>query len=196
MNKKMIKFLSVLLVSAVCLVFSGCVNLKPKADVVKLYALGPVEAAPETTATGPSMYVARPNLPGFLDGKRLQFRSANGEVEELSKARWAEPLEDGIARALAEYLQHKGGRKVSGFYPWPKNRDDLELRVHIYKLGALKSGEVSMLVEWELRSAGKARSAGTFESQGIQWQQGDSDSFVAGINRALEQLASDVDAAL
>ncbi|MGJ8654479.1 MAG: PqiC family protein [Opitutaceae bacterium] len=189
MNKIIMNFLSAIFVLVACLAVNGCVNLKPKADVVKLYALGPVEVTAPTASNGPSVFVARPDMPAFLDGKRLQFRSENGEVEELSRARWAEPLQEGVARALAEYLQQQGVHDVSGFYPWPKKRDDLELHVHLFKLGALESGEIRMSADWEFRKAGKVQRSGSFQSQGLTWQVGDPDSFVAGINQALDQLA-------
>jgi uncharacterized lipoprotein YmbA len=180
-----------------CLGLSSCLNLKPKVDDVKLFALGPIETESVSAAKGPAIYISRPDLPAYLDGKRLQFRKDNGEIGELKNARWAEPLEEGVARALAEYLLASGEQQVSGFYPWPmRSRDGLELRVHFYKLGALASGEIRMVANWELRDSKQILKAGKYQSEGITWVLGQAESQVEGLNRALAQLALEVSASL
>lgn len=192
-NKMRLSRLYIIGFSLCCLALSGCLNLKPKVDDVKLFALGPIDVKAEPTRKGPAIYISRPDLPAYLDGKRLQFRKVNGEVGELKNARWAEPLEEGVARALAEYLLASGEQQVSGFYPWPmRSRDSLELRVHFYKLGALASGEVRMVANWELRDSKQVVKSGSYQSEGITWVTGQAASQVEGINRALSQLAVEV----
>ncbi len=189
-------FYKVLLLSLLfggCLGLGGCLNLKPKVDGVKLYALGPVESVDRVAVGATSIYISRPDLPVYLDGKRLQYRLSNGEVGELSHARWAEPLEAGVARSLAEYLQSTSPRGVSGFYPWPKRtRESAELRVHFYKLGALENGDIRMVADWELHQTDRLIASGMYQSTGIVWAVGNPTSLVGGLNEALQQLAAEV----
>ncbi len=189
--------LRVLVLCLLCGGLAGCVNLKPKADVVKLYALGPGEFSPEAAKAGPPIYVARPDLPAYLDGKRLQYRHADGEVRSLRRARWAEPLQEGVARALAEFLIDSNGLPVSGFYPWPEpSGGELKLRVHLHQIGATAAGEIRMVANWELQNGRVLVASGLYQSEGIEWRPGDAESLVAGINLALSQLAAEVAGAL
>ncbi|MEN8725001.1 MAG: PqiC family protein [Lentimonas sp.] len=192
-NKRSAFFLYIALYGALSITLGGCVNLKPKADPVKLYALGPVNSAVDGRESGRPIYVARPHMPAYLDGKHLQYRSANGEVEALSHARWAEPLEEGVARCLAEYLIQPNGKNAIGFYPWPdRTKNGLDLYLQIFKLGVFENSEIRMTVSWELKSGSKTQQAGTFQSKGITWETGSAESLVAGINLALAQLAEEV----
>jgi uncharacterized lipoprotein YmbA len=180
-------------VSVFLIALTGCVNLKPKQVETKLYALGAVDSRSAFKVDGPPLYVARPHLPAYLDGKRLQYRSANGEVKELSRARWAEPLEEGVARSLAEFLTRGGYAGATGFYPWPKrSKGGLELRVYFHKLGALEDGTIRMAAGWDLRQGSKVQKTGAFDSAEINWNASDADSLVAGINSALDQLAKEI----
>mgnify|MGYP000865313625 CR=1 FL=1 len=192
-NKQAIRFMMFALGSLLLgLLMSSCVNLKPKPDPVKLYALGPIESQPTHNTQRVAIYVARPDLPAYLDGKRLQYRNPNGEIDELGKARWAEPLEEGIARSVSEFLMAK--QPVSGFYPWPNRvRDSSELLLKFYKLGALSDGTIRMVVDWELRDGVNIQQSGCFESSAIGWDQGNAESLVAGLNQALQQLAESLE---
>ncbi len=192
-NKQSVFLLHLLILSVVGITLSGCVNLKPKADPVKMYALGPVDSSASVSGQGPSIYVERPNMPAYLDGKRLQYRTASGEVEALKYARWAEPLEEGIARCIAEHLIQSSGQHVAGFYPWPdRSKESLDLYVQFYKLGAFENGEVRMAATWELKLGSKTQRAGTFQAQGVTWERDNAESLVTAINSSLAQLAEAV----
>ena len=85
---------------------SACVNLQPQPDYMRQFALGPTTTtqAKETVSTTPenlgTAFIARPEIPSFLDTPHMQYRALNGEILSLSKSRWAEPLSEGTARAL------------------------------------------------------------------------------------------------
>lgn len=180
------------LFTALC---SGCVNLKPTADVTKQYALGSEAGALMLTTEPESvLYIARPNLPGYIEGLHLQYRSANSEVISLSKARWIEPLDQGIARTIGELLLESGKHTVSGYYPWPqKNRNAAQLKVNFFRFGGSADGQIELSAYWELVGAdGEVENQGLFTAKGIEWQVGDAESLVAGLNQALVELVLDV----
>jgi len=192
-NKPFRRYFIVWLLSILCAVLSGCVNLTPSKVVTKLYALGPIEATSVKVGQSTELHVSRPNLPVYLDGKRLQYRGSNGEIGELRGARWAEHLEEGVARSLAEYLIQVGATQVTGFYPWPqRSRDGLSLRVRFFKLGALEDGSIRMLASWDLLKGSTLQKSGVFESSQIQWDPSSAESLVAGLNSALEEFAREI----
>jgi len=192
-SKQFPKYITILLLGLLCVTLSGCVNLSPTKTEMKLYALGPVEVSMADDAQGRDLrdlHIARPNLPVYLDGKRLQYRGIRGEIGELSGARWAEHLEEGVARSLAEYLIEEGATSATSFYPWPqRSRVGLTLRVYFNKLGAMKDGSIRMVASWDLQKGSVQQRSGVFESSDIKWEPGSADSLVAGLNTALREFA-------
>jgi len=120
----------------------------------------------------------------------LQYRSANSEVVSLSKARWVEPLDQGIARTIGELLLESGNHTVSGYYPWPQqNRNAAQLKVSFFRFGGSADGKIELSAYWELEGAdGVVENQGPFTAEGIEWQVGDAESLVAGLNQALVEL--------
>jgi uncharacterized lipoprotein YmbA len=86
------------------LVVAGCSLPEVQPDLTRYYLLTPAAAAPAAEAAVPerpwriSLHVA--DLPAFLRGKLMQVRVAGNEVRFLDQARWAEPLESGLARVM------------------------------------------------------------------------------------------------
>lgn len=188
--------LPALLVASVFLLWlSACVNLKPKASLTKSYTLGPIEAvAPEEAPSQDHhLYILHPQIPAYLDGPRLSYRLASGEVKNMESARWAEPLAEGIARAMALFMSETSLIRVVGHYPSPNTTPEASrLSLNFQRFGATASGasgEMQVLVNWELRSAEGEVRRGQFVSAGITWVVGDSDSLVKAYNQALHGLA-------
>jgi len=176
-----------------CLGLSGCVNLKPKPDTIQHFALGPVQLA-DINADAIPLYVARPELPVYLDDRRLQYRDASGLVLSLADARWAETLEEGVARALSEYLAATQSVRVTGFYPWPPRSSFLSpvVRVRVLKFGVLATGEISMLAEWEVLEEAAVIAQGQYQSSDLFWDKATAISYVAGLNQALQNLSNEI----
>lgn len=164
---------------------------------MQLYALGSVETSFPNAQSGVMIHVARPNLPAYLDGKRLQYRAEDGEVKAVSRARWAETLEEGVSRAIAESLMAAREGLVISYYPWPdRSKSDKDLHINIYKLGVRESGEIGMAAAWELKTRSGVIDSGVFESTGVSWVVGQPESYVAALNAALLQLAESLSTAL
>lgn len=183
-----------LVIGALLAVTSGCVNLKSKPDRVQQYALG-ASLQQELAVSDPAaIYISRPNLPGYLNGRNLQYRDASSEVVSLRQSRWAEPLDQGVARALAECWLQSGASSVSGYYPWPrKSNSSPQLKVNFYRLEAFSDGRIEVVADWQLLgAAGGVEKQGQFRAKEISWQLGDPESLVRGLNAALLQLIQQV----
>jgi uncharacterized lipoprotein YmbA len=172
--------------------------LKPKADTVRLFVLGSVDAVAESsTPATEAVYIARPDLPAYLDGTRLQYRHTDGEVESLRGARWAESLQEGVARALSEFIGVAQGHSTDGYYPWPKlSSATPQVRVRLLQFGATADGLIQLTANWQIEGPAGVTGHGTYLAKGLEWQPGNSQSLVAGYNQALQALAAEIAAAL
>ncbi|MFU8848796.1 MAG: membrane integrity-associated transporter subunit PqiC [Opitutales bacterium] len=185
------KLPALLAATAFLLWLSACVNLKPKASLSKSYTLGPIEAVAPGKAQSQEhqLYILHPQIPAYLDGPRLGYRLASGEVKNMEGARWAEPLAEGIARAMALFMSESSLIRVVGHYPSPNTRPEASrLALNFQRFGATASGEIQVLVNWELRPAEGEVRRGQFVSAGLTWVVGDSDSLVQAYNQALHGL--------
>lgn len=192
----------ILLVSSslLCLVLlTACVNLKPTPFEAQSFTLGPVEmeAMEQVAVASEPIYIIRPQVPTYLDSTRLSYRLASGEVKNMPGTRWAEPLAEGIARAMSLYLSETSLGPVEGYYPWPNSSTKaLRLSLEFQRFGATETGEVQVVVRWTLkRSAGQTKS-GLFVLGTLSWDAGQPDALVAAYNQALKALALEIERSL
>ncbi len=173
---------------------TGCVNLKPREDSTKEYVLGPIDVL--ALGTGPIEergYIARPQLPVYMEGSELKIRSADGEITSLPGVRWAEPLDVGVARALSHYFQAVSGGIKSSFYPWAKpGKAATTLQVTLHQMVATDDGHIYLSASWELKRPDTSVQTGAFSKVDVEWLPGDAGSMVAGLNAGLEALATEI----
>lgn len=185
--------------SAICFIFlAACVNLKPVPSITTSYTLGPVDLSPpvRNSTVGEPIYIVRPQVPTYLDGSRLSYRSVSGEVKNIFGARWAEPLAEGIARAMSLYLSKSSSFSVEGYYPWPNTlTNGSRLTLNFQRFGATESGSVQVVANWTLKDSGGKLKKGQFVSSNLIWDVESPDSLVAAYNSALELLADEVERA-
>lgn len=175
---------------------SACVNLKPTPSVTESFILGPVELVDQSASLtkGKPIYITRPQLPTYLDDRHLSYRSVSGKVMSIPTARWAEPLPEGIARAMSLYLSASEKITVEGYYPWPNTAPGgNRLSLNFQRFGATDTGEVQVLVRWVLQQPGGESRKGQFVSKAIRWQNGQPDALVAAYNEALQALALELE---
>lgn len=188
------------LVTLTCLlVLPACVNLKPVPSQTKSYTLGPVEAqVPDAAITQKALiYVVCPQLPTYLDSAWITYLSADGELNKLADARWAEPLAEGIARAVSLYLSGAGVGSIEGYYPWPNAASkSTRLSLNFERIGALESGAVQVVVSWTLKQSDGTSKGGRYNSDNLHWEVGQPETLVAALNSALRELADEIGAGI
>jgi uncharacterized lipoprotein YmbA len=189
------KLSAVFIAAAFLLWLPACVNLKPVPSQSFSYTLGPVDVvgATEVRTTEEPIYILRPQVPTYQDSGRLSYRLASGEVKNMFGARWAEPLAEGIARAMSLYLSESSPARVEGYYPWPNTAPEASrLSLHFQRFGATDAGEVQVVVRWTLKQSGGKTVIGQYASESLNWTVGQSDTLVAAYNEALRALAQEV----
>lgn len=124
--------------------------------------------AGEEKIQGPRIQVRRVDIPGYLDRPAIVTREAGGVRLRLAEYHvWAEPLSDGMRRALAEALTpllREKGTQVQA--PDDDSRGALRLFVQVQRFDGSLGGEAVLEARWNLRKGNDAVAArGTFADQ-------------------------------
>jgi uncharacterized lipoprotein YmbA len=169
---------------------TGCVNLKPQPDRSQVFALASDVAAVADLEGKPECYVSRVELPGFLEGTRIYYRSANGKLDSVSGARWAEALAEALPRAIAMHLQATGQANVRGYYPWSQTtRDSPTISVQFERFSANAAGQVEVIAQWQIKFKTGAKREGRYIAPSLVWDRNNVADYVAKLNAALAGLA-------
>ena len=186
-----------LLICCAAILLQSCVALKPNAVSSKEYALGLFEEANAASMNLESspvfIYIQPPNLPGYLDGTDLVFQRTNGEILSLPCSKWAEPLLEGIPRALGQYLERSALLRVSGYYPWQQtDKSAARLSLRFYRFFVGETGAVHVDARWSLRLPNGRERHGDFNHLSAIGAIGEAESLVTAYNGALEALAESI----
>jgi len=127
-----------------CLPFS--VSPPPKSYLLSAAAPPSTEPpAPVVVGVGPV------RIPAYLDRSSIVVRSGDGEVELSAEHRWAEPVRDGIARALAENLAAMIPTDAVVVFPWPGPRTvDYRLTVDVLRFDGAPGRSAVLHARWRL----------------------------------------------
>jgi uncharacterized lipoprotein YmbA len=130
----------------------GCVSLQrtPEARFFVLRSLvEPLSPAPGEISGLVGVFSV--SLPELLDRAQVVTWRAPDELRIHEFNRWAEPLDVGTTRVLAENLAALlPGRRVLR-YPWPEGADlRCRVRVELRLFGAQSNGEVRLEGQWAL----------------------------------------------
>lgn len=111
------------------LAFAGCSLLPaPTPDRTRHFLVSsasPAAAAPDAVSLG----LRRVDVPSYLRGKAMVVRSGTNETRFLPEARWAEPLEEGLARAVRDRLASSAAVRV---HPWPVSAErDFDVSIFV-----------------------------------------------------------------
>jgi uncharacterized protein len=135
------------------LAVAGCVSLK-RTPEARFFVLESLLEPPEGVATqGPAgpLGLLPVVLPRYLDRAQVVTWSAAGELKIDEFLRWAEPLDAGVSRTLAENLSALLPETLVVRAPWPsKTRLRCRLRVELERFGPQTNGEVQLEGRFEL----------------------------------------------
>jgi len=177
---------------------TACIGLKPKPDTTKIYVLGLTEPIQNNlTVPVAKGYIARPQLPTYMEGYGLKFISDDSEIVDIPDARWAEPIDMGVARALGACIERLNGGLKSNFYPWTRPHDaTFTLQVNFHRLIATGDGRILIAADWQYKHASGKTENGVFTNNTIKWSPENAQSMVVGINTALDMLSNAIVASL
>ena len=128
------------------LAVSACSVLpQAAADPTRYYVLngpGPNESSGRIATQGVALAIRSLELPNYLRStKSMVVRKGNNEVRYEEYARWAEPIEAGLTRALKERLAEAAGvRSVSTFPPMGGETRQFDVRIRVLRCEGGTSG--------------------------------------------------------
>jgi uncharacterized protein len=155
-----------LLVLAVCIGLAGCAVTDP----TKFYTLGqPVAAGAESRVSASIASTSPPNstdgtsavsigvgpvtTPGYLRRTQIVTRTGDDQMDIAMFHRWAEPLEDGIARVLAEEIGARVPTDRIVTYPWRgvvARTLQYQVVVVVMRLDGRRGGDVTLDARWRI----------------------------------------------
>ena len=90
-------------------------------------------------------------LPGYLDRPQMVTRASATRLDMAEFEQWAEPLQDSVARILAENLSLLLSTNDVELFPWKRStRFDYQVIVSILQFEAEASGSVWLRARWTI----------------------------------------------
>lgn len=185
-----------LMVSAAAALFlAGCNVLPQPAPDNRRYFVLESRAGAAAESREVTVGLRPVEISAYLKHKALAVRRGDHELEYATDARWAEPLEAGLARILREQLARRV-RVVA--YPFPAQTErDFDVTVSVLAAEGTPNG-INFSAVFEIVRAGEKSGWVTrrnFTTAGSNWN-GDFDRLAGALSDAASELADGIVAAL
>ncbi len=123
----------------------------------QFYMLTPVKDQPPSGASatkGPLVGLGPIKVPAYLDRPQIVTAASDHEYRLAENQRWAERLDDNIARVSQENLAALVPSDRIVMHPWPRDiKPDAQVAVQIQELHVDSEGKARMVALWSLKSA-------------------------------------------
>jgi uncharacterized lipoprotein YmbA len=134
-------------------------------------------------------------VPGYLDRNQIVIRTGTDQVQISAFHRWAEPLEDGIARVLAEELAARVPTERVVVFPWRgvvARSIQYQVVVAVVRFDGRQGGDVTLDARWRVLASNGSELA--FQrSTVIQGVEGSGyEPMIAAMDRALGILGQEI----
>jgi uncharacterized lipoprotein YmbA len=186
------------LLAGCSLALAACTAITAIRDQTRYYVLSPsteTRDASRSAISSAGIGVGPVLLPGYLDRLPMVTRGVDDEVEISMYHRWAEPLDRGIAQALADDLASQIGNDRIAVFPWRGGVArvlDYQVIVVVLRFDGSPGREVTLDARWRLlgqegRELALKRSTikQPIAREGYQ-------SVVRGMSRAIATLAREI----
>jgi uncharacterized lipoprotein YmbA len=194
-----------ILASIIC--FLAACNLplpQAQSDLTRYYLLTSTDIRPAAD-TAPALKpwvvgVRAVDVSAYLRGKPFAIRSHANEIMFLDVVRWGEPLDQGVARVLAENLRSlKNVARVSTQPFRADEQRDFEIMVNVTACEGTADGEVRFAATWRILAPGGSVGTvaeGNYAASGLRWDGRDHGQLAARLSEALAGLSRDIAASL
>ncbi len=184
------------------LLVSACSLPLPQAqpDLTRFFLLQQGVKSPEAGEQEPVRVVRieRVEVPAYLLDKPLAVRRGPNEVRYLEASRWAEPLDQDLARNLMLGLDAAPG--VAAIARGNRaDKWDYDLRVQMTACEGAEGGKVLFAANWTLvpvPGSNRAAVSGTFAGRDLTWNGTSAETLAAAMSAGVTQLCEAVAAAV
>jgi len=147
---------------AVCLGLTGCAVSDPTQYFTLAQAPAPTAERTATASTAEggvgqttnvSIGVGPVIIPAYLDRRQIVTRTGTDQVELSAFHRWAEPLEDGMARILAEEIAARVPTERVVTFPWRgvvARAIQYQVVVTVVRFDGQPGGDVTLDTRWRI----------------------------------------------
>lgn len=189
------------------IIWSGCSLVHPRSDQTRYFVINtqPVEdgIASRSALKKLNLGLKLVELPPYLRGKSMVVRTGSNELYYSDFDRWAEPLEQGIARGMKDALcrtQNIGSVMVDS---QGESTLDLEVSIRVLVCEGVRTNDGAasfhFAIAWEARSVKQATAPaqrGIFDAGSLPWNGTDYGDFAARLSDAVASAARAVAASL
>lgn len=176
---------------------ASCGIIVPVKDDAIYHILDPTIPERRISGSAPTIAIAEPSLPGYLDRQQLVSRGGEGEMLMNNRHLWSEPLANGIARVLSADLRRLTNslniQPTSAFVALDY-QNLLEIRISRFEPDA--AGTVVLECTWKLQPVNGGPASTRPFSTSIDVPSGEArvpwNYRIAAMNEALARLAREI----
>ena len=188
MTSRIAHQLSIAFVAAVA---AGCASA-----TARFYTLDSTATADGTPAARYAVLVGPVSVPPSVDRPQFVVQAAPNRVDIDEFNRWAAPLNDGIARAVAGDLAVLLGTTDVAMAPLANFNPAYRVTINVQRFESVQGQAVVVDAAWTVSqtAGGRTRSGRTVAREAVQGK--DFDALAAAHSRAIGTLSSDIAAAI
>jgi uncharacterized lipoprotein YmbA len=195
---KQLRYCEAVVIGLAAIFVAGCAATEPEPTY---YVLAGSRSG--TTRSHPpgavNVYVRRIEVPAYIAKPGLITVKEGTEVSYADTNLWAEPLDQGLSRAVAEDLSKNSRLRAFGFIPTalpPDHAYDVWIRLERFE--GTNDGHVILRARWWVSTAGSSDSIGgrTTEIRRRGWQPGDYGALVRLFRREVQELSREIATAI
>ncbi len=147
------------------------------------------------SSDGIAVFVRRVEVPAYLVRGNLVTMKGGIEVQYAATERWAEPLDQGLSRAVADDLSRNSRIRAYGFSPGaPPVAHSYEVLIRIERFEGNDSGEVVLRARWSISSAGSSVpiTAKAVDIRRTGWTPGDYPGLVRLLSEEVSEMSRQI----
>jgi uncharacterized lipoprotein YmbA len=192
---------------------TACGGIFPKPHPSRLYVL--TSLSPPGNATDPSAGPGRAGrdiadsrpisvgigpirLPGYLDREEIMIRVEPNRFKILEDERWAEPLDENLARVLMQNLSVLLRTDQIFVFPWPRNeKPSYRVDVEVLRFESNSASQSQLTARWTITDVNNSDEVLSNELRVVRQAKDDSvGAAVAALSETVADLSSDIADAL
>ena len=135
------------------------------------------------------------DIPAYLAKTNLVTIKGGMEVQYAATERWAEPLDQGLARAVAEDLSRNSRIRAYGFLPGASPVEhSYEVWIRVERFEGNDNGEVVLRARWSVSSAGSSVpiTGRAVDIRRSGWQSGDYLGLVRLLSEEVNEMSRQI----
>ena len=182
------------LVVVIALLLAGCARTQPTSWYQLAVAAGGQTDAGTVATAHLSIGLGPIILPEILNRQQIVTRSGSSRVELADRHRWAEPLQDNIARVMRENLAALLGTEQIIAYPWSRGTGiDYQIKIEIVRFEGRGLEQAQLEALWSiLDREGKIVMPQRRSRQTVEAATADHDGLVQTLSEALALFCREV----